>query len=138
MTKNDLFRKGINMDRAELLHEMGSGRNCAQIVCGAFADETGYDTDETDRVAKNFGGGMMMGHTCGAVTGGLMALGLMDTDREKAMEFERRFKEKFGSCTCFELLGNMTAAQAREAGKIQEVCPGYIAGAIEIIEEMLS
>ena len=124
------------MDRTEVLHEMGSGRNCAQVVCGAFADETGYDTEETDRMCKFFGGGMLMGNTCGAVSGGLAALGLMGLDREKAMEFEQRFKERFGSCVCFELLGDMTTAQAKEAGKIQELCPCFIEGAIQIIEEI--
>ena len=125
------------MDRTQILNEIANGRHCSQIVCGAFADETGYDQEETDRAAKFFGGGMMMGQTCGAVTGAIMALGLMDEAPEKVIEFEKRFKERFGSCVCFELLGNQSTAQAKESGKMLEVCPGYIEGEIEILKEIL-
>ena len=126
------------MEREEVLAEMAKGRNCSQIVCGAFADETGYDEEETDRAAAFFGGGMKMGQTCGAVSGGLMALGLMGESLETAQKFEELFKERFGSCVCYELLGNQMPAEAKATGKNLEVCPGYIAGAIEIIEELIS
>lgn len=125
------------MNESEVLREFMSGRNCAQCVLGAFADEGGYDIDETDRIASGFGGGMMMGQTCGAVTGALMAIGMLGGDKEKCAEFEAKFKERFGSCVCFELLGNKTTAEAKESGKMMEVCPGFVTGAIEIVREIM-
>lgn len=124
------------MDREEILAALADDRNCAQCVLGAFADETGYDAEETDAFAVHFGGGMHMGRTCGCITGGLMAMGLLETDVEKAVEFENRFKERFGSCICYELLGNTHPRQARDSGKTLEVCPGYIAGAIGMVKEL--
>lgn len=125
------------MDKTMILKELTDGRNCAQVVCGAFADETGYDIEETDRMASHFGGGMHTGRTCGAFTGGLMALGLTEKGIEDFEEFEKKFKDRFGSCVCFELLGRQIPKEAKESGKTLEVCPEYIKGAIEILEEII-
>lgn len=125
------------MTREEVLEEVGKGRHCSQIVCGAFADETGYDVEETDKVAKFFGGGMMMAQTCGAVTGGLMALGMMGMSQEDAAEYEQKFKERYGSCVCYELLKGKTPAEAKADGSMLELCPEYIRGGIELIQEKL-
>ena len=125
------------MNESEILREFMSGRHCAQCVFGAFADEGGYDLDETDRIACNFGGGMMMGQTCGAVTGALMAIGMLGGDKGKGVEFETKFKERFGSCICYDLLGSQTTTEAKVSGKIVEVCPGYVSGAIEIVREII-
>lgn len=125
------------MTKEEVLAEVGKGRHCSQIVCGAFADETGYDVEETDKVAALFGGGMFMGQTCGAVTGGLMALGLMDRGPEAALEYEKRFTEEFGSCMCCELLKGKTPAEAKADGSMLELCPGYIKGGVDIVQEMI-
>ena len=50
--------------------------NCAQSVLLPFAETFGMSEDEVMRIAVHFGRGMKMGSVCGAVTGGLMALGL--------------------------------------------------------------
>ena len=48
---------------------------------------------------------MLTGSVCGAVTGGLMALGLADASSQLAMEFQRRLKENHdGSLDCNVLL----------------------------------
>ena len=125
------------MEKTEILTELAKGRNCAQCVAGAFADETGYDTDETDLVFQHFGGGMYTGQTCGAVVGAVAALGMMEQDKEKVFAFQQKFKERFGSCVCYELLGNMMPPEAREAGKFTDICPDYIQGAIDILEDIL-
>ena len=125
------------MNETEVLKEFMSGRNCAQCVLGAFADEGGYDVEETDRFGCLFGGGMMMAQTCGAVTGGLMACGMLGAGKEKALEFEARFTEKFGTCVCHELLGKQPLAEAKANGTMMKVCPGYVAGAIEIVKEIM-
>lgn len=95
--------------------------NCAQGTIAALAEEFDFDgMEELIKSASFFPGIMLRGETCGAVTGGLMALG-MALGREKlsdpsyktpeaAEELLRRrtlvwnfceeFKEKWGSTMC--------------------------------------
>ena len=56
-----------------------SGYNCAQSVAGAFAEEMGLPRDTVFRLASPFGGGMgRMREVCGAVSGMMMVLGILD------------------------------------------------------------
>lgn len=125
------------MNRQEAIENHLRGRHCANCVLGAFEEETGYPQEETDRISACFGGGMYMQQTCGAVTGALMALGIIDGSRDRAGEFEERFKEAYGSCMCADLLDGMSLQEARDSGKMLDVCPDYICGAIDILKEML-
>ena len=54
--------------------------NCAQSVLIPFAPGAGVDEETAYRLALNFGGGMKRASVCGAITGGLMALGLYGAD----------------------------------------------------------
>ena len=57
-----------------------SGFNCAESVCRAILEQSDYDLDPAwARAATAFGGGMgrSFQETCGALTGGLVALGFM-------------------------------------------------------------
>ena len=129
----------------EIAQAFLKGGNCAQAVLGQYAEELGYDREETDRVAACFGGGMLMGDTCGAVTGALMTIGLSAEPEEaeaKAALFEQKFRERFGSCRCRELLGyDMSipeeAEQAKASGKLIDLCPHLVIGALEILDEIL-
>ncbi len=133
--------------KKEIAQEFMRGRSCGQCVLGEYADELGYDRDETDRIADCFAGGMLMGQTCGAVTGGLMAIGLACEDSEtahaKAEEYTKRFAGRNGSCLCSELLGcNMgipeEKARARAEGKLAELCPDLVISAFELLDEILN
>jgi len=54
-----------------------SGYNCAQSVLWSFSDEVRLDPDTALRIACGFGAGMARRQeVCGAVTGGIMVLGL--------------------------------------------------------------
>ena len=80
--------------------------NCAQAVLAPFAEELGVDPDILFRMSANFGGGMKMGATCGAVTGALMVLGLAGLDNPDLLhEVYRRVKENHeGMLDCKDLL----------------------------------
>lgn len=80
--------------------------NCAQGVLAAFAEELGIDEDTAFRVGANFGSGMRMGGTCGAVTGALMVLGLAGvSDRETNQELLKRVRDNHENCLdCRDLL----------------------------------
>ncbi len=95
------------IERAVALH--GEGYNCAQSVllaCGAY---TGLDEKTAIAVSAPFGGGMRCGEMCGAVSGGLMALGLSFGTAEKsavaamAKELSEEFKERLGCLRCLDL-----------------------------------
>ena len=49
--------------------------NCAQAVFMSFANEAGISDEQAFNISANFGSGMKMASVCGAITGGLMALG---------------------------------------------------------------
>jgi C_GCAxxG_C_C family probable redox protein len=126
--------------------------SCSQCVLAAFAPQFGLPDETALLLAGPFGGGIARtGRTCGAVTGGLMALGLKygyTTPEGKAAcyatgrEFMRRFGEENGSIECNTLLGyDMSteegAAAARDSGITSIVCPGLVGSAVEIVESML-
>jgi C_GCAxxG_C_C family probable redox protein len=94
-----------------------------------------------------------LGRTCGAVTGALMVLGLKSgssraddkeaKDRTYALvrEFVARFEGRHGASGCAELLDvNIASPEglsaARDAGLFKLVCPGLVASATVILEEM--
>lgn len=140
-------------EQAELL--FAQGYSCSQSVLAAFAERFNLSRDQALRVAAAFGGGMARaGETCGAVTGGLMALGLYagSTNPEDKPAKERtyalgqtfmaRFKARFGDLDCRCLLGVDLSQPggnqaARDQGLYTSICPGLVHGAAQIIEEIL-
>lgn len=131
--------------KSEIARQFMLGRSCGQCTLGEYAGELGYDMDETDRIAACFAGGMLMGQTCGAVTGGLMAIGLAfedtETAHEKAEEFTKKFAGRNGSCVCEKLLGyNLGVPEEKEKaiaeGKLSELCPGFVVSAFELLDEI--
>ena len=134
------------LTRTEILKKLAEKKNCAQITLGEFAEDLGFDVEETDRIAGVFGGGMRRGNVCGAATGAYMAIGAFAKDDDEAHELAAKFDEKFlakhGTLLCKELLGVDFSIpgekdKAAEAGLMTEKCPGFIGSAIEILEEIL-
>ena len=60
-------------EKSAALRERGC--NCCQSVLCALGEYTGLDEQAAIRLAFGFGGGMLTGNICGAVTGGMMAIG---------------------------------------------------------------
>jgi C_GCAxxG_C_C family probable redox protein len=94
------------------------GYNCAQSVLYASCDQLAFDKDTALRLACGLGAGMgRKEEVCGALTGGIIALGLQNGRGEKGdrsrtettyamtRELMGRFEAKHGSCLCRELLG---------------------------------
>jgi len=138
---------------AEALHLQGF--NCSQAVFSTLAEPLGFDRSLALKIASPFGGGIgRTGETCGAVSGALMALGLQfgfsvaDPQAKESMyaltrEFMRRFQERYGSVACKTLIGVDLSTpeglqKAREQNVFKAKCSQFIAGAVEIAEEMLA
>jgi C_GCAxxG_C_C family probable redox protein len=96
------------------------GYNCAESVLLAFLNSWSkyFRMGVTSAAASAFGGGMgRMGHVCGALSGGLIVIGLAvgrtegkdDEGRKEAYSEAKRlfqsFQERWGALSCRELTG---------------------------------
>ena len=144
------------MDRCALAHQYHKqGYSCAQSVAGAFADLTGLEPEQVFAAAGAFGGGVGGSHAelCGAVSGGLLVLGLLfphtqgenwDGKRQiygLAKQFRQRFFETFGHTRCGDLLrarcgvSEKTTAAARLG--LTAHCDIMVVTAVELLEALL-
>ena len=133
-----------------------SGCNCAQSILWAFAPRFNLDTDAALKIACGFGAGMgRRQEVCGAVTGGIMALGLKygrgeNQDRTateqtyaKTQELMQRFEAAHGTCNCRQLLGgcNLTTEEGRNSFKAGDMprqkCDPCVRTIATILDEML-
>ncbi|MFQ6075362.1 MAG: C-GCAxxG-C-C family protein [Candidatus Bathyarchaeia archaeon] len=112
------------------------GFNCAESVLKTVTGVWGYHNSLIPRIATPFGGGIgRRGLLCGALTGGLMAIGSRfgrdkgGEPRDKAYgpaaEFVKRFEEEFGSLNCYDLIEcdlNTPEGRMRQRAIRQEKC----------------
>lgn len=120
---------------ATRIHEQGF--NCAQSVLAACGKYTGLDEETAFALTGGFGGGVCCGEICGAVSGGVMAIGLANphtdcedkaakaTVRRLTMSYTKQFSEQFGCIRCFDL---------KRSG---HPCPELINYAAELAEKMI-
>ncbi len=91
------------------------GCNCCQSVLCTLDSDTGLPEQTAVRVGYGFGGGLLTGNVCGAVSGAMMAIGLACTSgADPAAEkpgavalceaLQARFQEEFGTLLCADLL----------------------------------
>ena len=131
------------------------GFDCSQIVVSYFADELGISDKMAKKVSAAFGGGVFEGYMCGAYSGALIVIGLKYGHCEpytpdiknlnvgKVMEFKRKFKEKYNSCICKDLLGGLCLADPddmrilTEENTLTTFCPKLVVDVIQILEEIL-
>lgn len=130
-----------------------NGFNCAQSVLAVFCEDFGLEKETALKLSCGFGGGMRNGEVCGAVSGAVIALGLkygqfVGTDTVskqecygKTAKFCNRFKEKNTTIICKELLECDTSTdeggeRANSENLFKTKCVGFIADAVNILEEM--
>ena len=127
---------GKYLERArELRNDPNVHYNCAQAVLAAFAPDAGISEADACRLTANFGSGMKMGATCGAVTGGLMALGLHGIEEGAVIGgYFRAVRENHGGCLdCKDLL-----RMNREAGRPQKPhCDDMVYECAALVEKIL-
>lgn len=117
-------------------------------------EEKGAYFNQAPFVAASFGGGIVgRGEICGAVSGAIMALGVLngqlydnitevkDATREDTINFYKLFQERFRHSTCYGLIGidpnDPDAKQkASDAGFYKENCPNFVVEAVKIVLEM--
>jgi C_GCAxxG_C_C family probable redox protein len=144
----------IKSERA--ISKFMGGYNCAQSVFTAFCEDLDIDQDTALKISTGFGAGMgRKGEVCGAVTGGILALGAKhgrgehedptaaDTTYAKTRQFMDQFASRHGSCLCRELLSgcDLTTAEGRKAFGEKDlknkVCIPCVQSAVELLEKII-
>jgi C_GCAxxG_C_C family probable redox protein len=104
------FKDTTSGERA--LSYFEEGNNCSVSVFRSLSEMSGDHGTIDPSIAMGFGGGMgKNGLVCGAVSAGIMAIGLQAKGRKKAEVYElvdtflTDFKDHFGTVNCRELLG---------------------------------
>jgi C_GCAxxG_C_C family probable redox protein len=106
------------MNRIEMtrdLHKNG-GLSCSQTILTVYGEQYGIDQDMAMVLGRTLSLGVAgQGETCGYVTGALLILAHAYNDNDEAqarkkthpvvIDFIRRFKERYGTLKCKELLG---------------------------------
>ena len=142
------------MDRIEKTVEFfGKQGNCSQAILATFGPGFGLDQGLAMGLGRSLGGGMgHLGLVCGAVSAGMLILGLAsngsdDEAQRRAASYEavQAFSERFaalhGSVQCRDLLGlNLRdpreLAQARERGLFASFCPGLVRDVSRLLLEL--
>ncbi|MDE6371365.1 MAG: C-GCAxxG-C-C family protein [Duncaniella sp.] len=110
------------------------GYNCSQCVLLSFDDLTaGCDPLTLAHIAHGFGSGMTIGDMCGAISGGVMLLGLVypDMPRPELYAIVREFITRFEA-----LEGERTCARLKGCG--HKPCLTLITDAVELLHTMLA
>ncbi len=122
-------------EQAQALRDCESPHyNCCQSVLLPFARAAGMKEEDAIKIAAHFGAGMNRGATCGAITGALMALGVMGADKELSKELVRRFQELHQAADCAQLLA---LAEARGEEK-KSNCDRMVQTGVHLVEELLA
>ena len=134
-----------------------SGYNCSQSILWTFAQQLNLDADAALKIACGFGAGMGRSQeVCGAVTGGIMALGMKygrgenqdrtatDETYAKTQELMQRFEAKHGTCNCLKLLSgcDLTTEVGRTEFKARDmqrqICAACVRTVAAVLEDLLA
>ena len=147
---------GVKSDCVEeAVSHFNEGFNCAQSVLLAMQKFWEVKNPLEPKVASAFGGGIgRRGSLCGALTGGVIAIGLRygtntpsSSTREQAysmaLEFFKRFEKECGSVLCRDLIGyDLTNPEGLEAARSADVfmqkCVHFTRKAVEALIDMES
>jgi len=156
------------LSKEELLSEVEqSARNyaskyhgCSRCVLLTLQENFRLGDDLTIQASTPLAGGIaMMGGACGALTGGLLALGLVVASKRLedeaafrrslrvGFDLSKKFKKEFGSALCRDLLKerlgrSFNLADPREAEEakrlgLYEVCPKIVGKAARLAAEFI-
>jgi C_GCAxxG_C_C family probable redox protein len=126
------------------------GYNCAQSVLLTMFEHWNGKNVLIPKIATGFGSGIgRCGSVCGALTGGVMAIGTRYGTNEPSAEKKLRsyrlsqtlykqFELRHGSILCRELIhcdfsNNEELEKARQAKVFEEKCPEFVRSVIEIL-----
>lgn len=121
------------LDRARELRAIVTPHyNCGQSVVIPFAEDAGLTEEQAWGVCANFGGGLKRAAACGAITGGLVVLGLFGIDNP-AEYYQRLRANHDGMLDCADLL-----RKNKELGREKKPhCDALVYECVSLVEEIL-
>jgi len=147
------------MDKKAVLSEkavsyFNEGYNCAQSVLLAMSEHWKCKNELVPKIATGFGGGIgRCGSVCGALTGGVMAIGIKYGTNEPSVEkrlksyelaqtLYERFEKRHASVLCRELIGYtlFNAAELEKARRekvFEKKCSKLVGTVVEILLELI-
>ena len=123
------------LDRAKELRAVTEIHyNCAQSVLVPFAEDFGLSEEKAYALASAFGAGMKMGGVCGAITGGLMVMGLLGIDTDEARrDYYGALKAAHGGV--MDCAGLLKACAAQGISK-KVHCDGMVYECLTLVEDL--
>lgn len=131
------------------------GYNCTQSILYAFREELDLSEETALKISCGLGGGMgRQGEVCGAVTGGILVLGMRhgrmlnedrtatETTYAKTQELMSLFTSKHGSCLCRQLLKGCDLSTKdgqssfKENDYLNQICLNCVLSVVEILEQI--
>ena len=121
----------------------------------AVCKATGWDCECIPRIGSGLGGGVgRQGEVCGALTGGVLVVGLVhgrdgaeekeakEAAHAKAGEFVRRFAEVNGAVRCRDLIGldvstDEGVQEYYARNLLEEKCSEIVSNAVRVVLELL-
>ncbi len=164
MNKKDLEQIKANASALATKYEQEYG-GCSQAVLGALRDTIGGFSDEVFKAGTGLAGGIGLGgNSCGALTGGVMAISCYfgrdyaqfpDPDGERFKSFrladklQRKIEEEYGTSICKEIQTKIMGRyydlritserdEFLKAGGHGDKCPAVCAKAAEFVIDILN
>ena len=109
--------------------------NCGQSVVIPFAEEAGLSEEKAMAICSNFGGGLKRASACGAITGGLVVLGLFGIDDPVVIgEYYKALRDNHeGMLDCADLL-----RRNKELGRERKPhCDDLVYECVDLVEDIL-
>jgi len=149
-----LMKRQKNKFSDRAVEQFSHDYNCAQSVLITMQEYYGFDKNSLiPKIATAFGGGIgRRGSLCGALTGGVMAIGLKhgtnetelkqkEKSYEIALKFYDRFVEECGSPFCIDLIGyDLTnpddLEKMRKSNVREKQCSNFVKNAVQILIDL--
>ena len=108
--------------------------NCCQGVLAAFAEECGISEEQAYALGAHFGAGMGRASACGAITGGLMVLGMLGPGDKKTLnEYYSILRANHQGCLdCADLL----KINKEKGGNKKQHCDGMVFECVELAAKL--
>ena len=106
--------------------------NCGQSVVVPFAKDAGLTEAQAMGICANFGGGLKRASACGAITGGLVVLGLFGIDDPKEYYQALRASHE-GMLDCVDLLRR----NKELGGEKKPHCDALVYECVSLVERIL-
>lgn len=147
---SEIFEASVERAVARSVERFAQGYNCAEAVLMGVNEIFGQPSDSLPRIATGFGAGLSRrGELCGALSGGAMAIGLLQgrgdagdlAARDRAFESVQAmvagFQAAHGALRCGDLTGcDLDSEEGRRRAAALDLhgsfCPKFVALAAEL------